>query len=363
MSKGKITAISAVIIAALLILLGAGANLARAQAVDGELAVPKDWLEKAKVEGKLVLYSTETPQQEAAILKPFYKRYPFIAVDYLKAATDVRYHKLLQSARQGKPIADMVTGIGGVLKAYIDSQTLAELTDLPMWRVYGDEVKYGTTSIAFRKRYYSLAYNTERVAKKDLPKTWEDLLNPKWSGEVAFNSIAHAVWLNPLWHSIGPERSRKLMEGFARNKAQFRTEGADAAVRLLAAGEYNFAVPVSEYNAYEVFKMRGPVDWLALDPLPVGLGNILVMKKAAHPFAAKLYLNWILSYEGQEVYANVTNANPVHPGLQGKSFNFPDLAQRIKGKKLALRTAEMEMGWGRDHPGMRLWQNIALGGL
>lgn len=363
MNAPKFTTISAVLVAVLLTAVGTGANHASAQAIDAELAVPRDWLEKAKVEGKLVLYSTETPQQQTAILKPFYKRYPFIAVDYLKAATDVRYYKLLQSARQGTPIADIVTGIGGVLKAYIDAQTLAELTDLPTWRVYGDEVKYGTTSIAFRKRYYSLAYNTERVAKKDLPKTWEELLNPKWNGEVAFNSIAHAVWLNPLWHSLGSEKARKLIEGFARNKAQFRTEGADAAVRLLAAGEFNFAVPVSEYNAYEVFKLRGPVDWLALDPLPVGLGNILAMKKAAHPFAAKLYINWILSFEGQEVYAKVTNANPAHPSLQGKNFNFPDLAQRIKGKKLALRTAEMEMSWGKDHPGMKLWQNIALGGL
>lgn len=363
MNAGTLRAILASFVAVLLISLGVGVNPADAQAVDAELAVPKDWLEKAKSEGKLVLYSTETPQQQAAILKPFYKRYPFIAVDYVKAATDVRYHKLLQSARQGAPIADIVTGIGGALKAYIDAQTLAELTDLPVWRVYGDEVKYGTTSIAFRKRYYSLAYNTERVSKKDLPKTWEELLNPKWSGEVAFNSIAHAVWLNPLWHSLGSERTGKLIEGFARNKAQFRTEGADAAVRLLAAGEFNFAVPVSEYNAHEIFRARGPVDWLALDPLPVGLGNILTMKKAAHPFAAKLYVNWILTYEGQEIYAKVTGANPVHPGLQGKSFNFPDLAQRIKGKKLALRTAEMEMGWGRDHPGMKLWQNIALGGL
>jgi len=359
MNADKITAILTVVVSVLLSTLAAGANPASAQAVDAELAVPKDWLEKAKVEGKLILYSTETPQQQTAILKQFYKRYPFIMVDYTKAATDVRYHKLLQSARQGAPIADIVTGIGGALKAYIDAQTLAELTELPVWR----EMKYGTTSIAFRKRYYSLAYNTERVSKKDLPKTWEDLLNPKWSGEVAFNSIAHAVWLNPLWHSLGPERTRKLIEGFGRNKAQFRTEGADAAVRLLAAGEFNFAVPVSEYNAHEIFRARGPVDWLALDPLPVGLGNILAMKKGTHPFAAKLYINWILSYEGQEIYANVTGANPVHPSLQGKSFNFPDLAQRIKGKKLALRTAEMEMGWGKDHPGMKLWQKIALGGL
>lgn len=363
MSAANITAFVALSVALLLASLTAGLNCAGAQSVDAELAVSKDWLDKAKAEGKVVLYSTETPQQEAAILKVFSKRYPFVTVDYLKAATDVRYQKLLQTARQGTPIADIVTGIGGALKGYIDAQALAELIDLPMWRVYGDEMKYGTASIAFRKRYYSLAYNTEQVPPKDLPKTWEDLLDPKWKSEVAFNSIAYAVWLNPLWHSLGPDRARKLVEGFARNKAQFRTEGADAAVRLLAAGEYKAAIPVSEYNAYEVVAAKGPIGWLALDPLPVGLGNIMIMKKAAHPFAAKLYVNWILSYEGQEIYARVTRANPVHPALQGKAFNFPDLPQRIQGKKLAVRTAEMEMAWGKDHPGMKLWQSIALGGL
>lgn len=363
MRMNKIAATLVVVVIVFLLSNWKVGNVAGAEGVDAQLAVPTAWLEKAKSEGKLVLYSTDAPKEQADILTVFYRRYPFVKVDYVKAPTDVRYLKVLQSARQGAPIADIVTGIGGALKNYLDAQVLAELTDLPVWRTYSDELKYGATSIAFRKRYYSLAYNTELVSKKDLPKTWEDLLDPKWSGQVAFNSIAAGVWLNPLWHSFGPERATKLIEGFARNKAQFRTEGTDAAVKLLAGGEFKFAIPVSEYNAYEIAKVGGPVDWLAVEPLPVGLGNIQVLKKSAHPFSAKLYVNWILSYEGQEVYAKVTGANPVHPNLQGKSFNFPDLGQRIKGKRQALRTGAMEMEWGANHAGVKLWGKVALGGF
>lgn len=336
---------------------------AGAEGVESELAVPKDWLDKARAEGKLVLYSTETPMQQADIQKPFNQRYPFVKIEYVKAPTDVRYQKILQTARRGDPIADIVTGIGGALKNYIDAQALAELGDLPIWRHYAGDMKYSTTSIAFRKRYYSLAYNTELVPKKDLPRSWEELLNPRWAGHVAFNSITAGVWLNPLWHSLGSERTARLLEGFVRNKAQFRTEGTDAAVKLLAAGEFKFAIPVSEYNAYETAKVGGPVDWLAVEPLPVGLGNIQILKKSPHLFAAKLYVNWILSYEGQETYGKVTGANPVHRSLQGRSFNFSDLAARLEGKKQAVRTAEMEMKWGSDHPGMKLWQKVALGGF
>ena len=365
MKTSKMAAALVAVIAALLFLTSAGRVVAAAGAkgVEAELAVPKDWLDKAKAEGKLVVYSTDTLREHTEILKAFNQRYPFVKVDYTLASTDVRYQKVLQTARQGAPITDVLIAIGGALKNYLDAQALAELTDLPIWGIYPKELKYGTASIGFRKRYYSLAYNTKLVSKQDLPKTWEDLLDPKWSGQVAFNSIAAGVWLNPLWHSLGPERTTKLMEGFVRNKAQFRTEGADAAPMLLAAGEFKIGIPLSEYNVYEAVKRGVPVDFLALDPLPVGLGNIVILKKAAHPFAAKLYVNWILSNEGQEIYAQITGANPVHPNLQSKSFNFPDLAQRIKGKKQAVRTAENEMEWGNDHPGMKLWRRVALGGL
>ncbi|MBI3015665.1 MAG: extracellular solute-binding protein [Candidatus Tectomicrobia bacterium] len=366
MKTNKIVAVLVAFITPLLLLASAERTVAAAGAkgVDADLAVPRDWLEKAKTEGKLVLYSTDTPQQQAEILKRFTQRYPFVKVDYLKAPTEVRYQKVLLTARQGIPVADIVTGInGGGLKNYLDAQALAELSDLPAWRTYSEDFKHGAMSIGFRKRYYGLAYNTNLVSKQDLPRTWGDLLEPKWNGQVAFNSIASSVWLNPLWHSLGPERAARLMDGFARNKAQFRTEGADASVKLLAAGEYKFAIPVSEYNAYEVAKVGGPVDWLAVDPLPVVLGNIQILRKAAHPFAAKLYVNWILSEEGQEVYAKVTGANPVHPDLQAKSFNFPDLAQRVKGKKQVVLRTDMEMGWGADHAGVKLWQKVALGGF
>ncbi|HLC26224.1 MAG TPA: extracellular solute-binding protein [bacterium] len=365
MKTNKMVAILVAVMAPLLLLTAAGKVVAAAGAkgVEAELAVPKDWLDKAKVEGKIILYSTDDPRDQEEILKPFYKRYPFVKVEYLKAPTEVRYQKVLLTAQRGSPIADIVTGLGGALKNYLDAQALGELADLPVWKSYPDDLKYGTISIAFRKRYYSLAYNTKLVSKKDLPKTWEDLLDPKWSGQVGFNSIAAGVWFNPIWHGLGPERATKLLEGFARNKAQFRTEGADAAVKFLAAGEYKIAIPVSEYNAFDVYKNKGPVDWLAIEPLPVGLGNIVILKKAAHPFAARLYVNWILSEEGQEVYAKVTQANPVHPKLQGKSFNFPDLDQRIKGKKQAVRTAEMEMQWGDNSPGMKLWRKVTIGGL
>ncbi|MBI3015656.1 MAG: extracellular solute-binding protein, partial [Candidatus Tectomicrobia bacterium] len=311
MKTNKMAAILVAVIAPLLLLTSAERTVAAAGAegVDAELAVPKDWLEKARAEGKVSVYSTDTVREHAEVLKAFNQRYPFVKVDYTLASTEVRYQKLLFTARQGAPIADIVTGIGGALKNYLDAQALAELTDLPAWRTYSGDLKYGTTSIAFRKRYYSLGYNTNLVSKKDLPKTWEDLLDPKWSGQVAFNSITAGVWLNPLWNSLGAERTTKLMAGFARNKAQFRTEGADAAVVLLAAGEFKIAIPLSEYNVYGVAKQGGPVDFFAVEPLPVGLGNIQILKKAAHPFAAKLYVNWILSYEGQEIYVQATGAN------------------------------------------------------
>ena len=332
-----------------------------------DLQVPQAWIEGAKREGKVVVYGSDSPQNARDTRQAFNKRYPFINVEFTNAPTVVRFEKVLLSAKQGKPIADLVTAIGGSSAAYVDSGVLADMSNLPIWNTYPSETKLQGKYISGPfTRHWGLAYNTTLVTKNDVPTSWEDLLQPKWKGKVAANSITRSVTFTPLWYAWGAERATKFLEGLLANGLQVRKEGADASVLMLAGGEFSLVITAAEYQVHEDQQKSIPVEWLALDPLPTTTGGLMgALKDAPHPNALRLYVNWLLSEEGQKVYSTVTGFFPIHPKLADMTPNFKDWQKRIAGKKKAVRTLEQE--YQATKPGGSpiedTWRRLVLKGL
>ena len=335
--------------------------------VPKELQVPQAWIEGAKREGKLVILGTETPQEMSGMIRAFNQRYPFITVEYTKAPTMVRDEKALLAAKQGKPIADLVTAIGGRTAAFVDAGVLMDTSNLPVWNSYPKEHKLlGKYLGGPFVRYWSLAYNTNLVPKNEVPTSWEDLLQPKWKGKVAANSISRLVTFVPLWYAWGGEKSTRFLQALLDNGLQVRKEGHDASIKLLEAGEYSLLITAGEYQVYQDQQKGAPADWVALDPVPVTpAAPMAVMKDAPHPYAVRIYVNWLLSEEGQRVYAAETGTFPVHPKLANLSPNFKDWAKRMAGKRKALRTMETDYESSKpgSSPADTVWNRLVLKGL
>jgi len=354
------------VLAAVGVLFGTGIP-ARAAEVPKELQVPQAWIEGAKREGKIVVYGSETPQESNAIHQVFNKRYPFIAVEFTKAPTAVRFEKVLFSAKQGKPVADVVTAIGGSTAAYVDAGVLMDLSNLPVWSSYPEEYKLQGKYLAGPfVRHWSLAYNTNLVPRSEVPTSWEDLLQPKWKGKVAANSITRSVTFTPLWYAWGAERATKFLEKLLANGLQVRKEGGDASLRLLEAGEYSLLITAGAYQVYQDQQKGAPVEWVALDPVPTTAGGLVgALKDAAHPNALRIYVNWLLSEEGQRAYISVTGAFPIHPKLADMTPNFKDWSKRMAGKRKAIRTLDHE--YEATKPGgsavEKTWARLVLKGL
>lgn len=351
---------------ALYVVLGTAAGGATAE-VSSELQIPHEWIEGAKREGKVIVYGSETPQEANAIHRGFLQRYPFIAVEYNKAATVVRFEKMLFAAKQGKPNADLVTAIGGSTAAYVDAGVLMDLSKLPVWNSYSKEQKlHGKYLAGPFVRYWSLAYNTNLVPKGQAPASWEDLLQPKWKGKLAANSITRSVSFTPLWYTWGPERATKFLTALVANGLQVRKEGHEASVRLVEAGEYALLMTAGEYQVYMDQGKGAPVEWVALDPVPTTTGGLMgAFKDAPHPNALRIYVNWLLSEEGQRAYSQPTNTFPMHPRLGDLTPNFKDWPKRMAGKKKAIRTLEQE--YEATKPGGsqvgKTWNDLVLKGL
>jgi len=353
-------------LAVFLVSLGMGIQVWAAE-VPKELQVPQEWIEGAKREGKVVVYATDTPEQASQIHRVFNQRYPFIALDYTKAATAVRYEKVLFAAKQGKAITDLVTAISGVTAGYVDSGVLMDLSNLPVWSSYPKEDKLqGKYLSGPFTRYWGVAYNTNLVSKNDVPATWDELLTPKWKGKVAANSITKTVSFFPLWYAWGPERATTFLERLVANGLQNRKEGHDASLKLLYAGEYSLLITAGDYQVYEDQQKGAPAEWVALDPVPaVSAGLVGALKDAAHPNALRIYVNWLMSEEGQRIYSRITSALPVHPKLADLSPSFKDMARRMAGKRKAVLTPEQDYQASSPggSPASEAWNRVVLKGL
>jgi len=303
--------------------------------LDQELRVPPQWLEMARKEGKVWMRGTPaTPTELTRLFAPFKERYPFIEIEYFGSNQEDRTIKTLVSYRAGKVVADLLESIAGYFEEYRKAGALEDMRDIPNVNNLPVEGKAADGLWAGRYvLYWCMAYNTQKVKKTDLPKTWDDLLkNPKWrGGNLALGNRPQLAWVN-VAKAKGPDWMKTFFERlFTEVKPQLRKEGMNALPQLLAAGEFEAVIPVSYRRAYEMVLERAPVGFTCPEPVPGSFSDMVMMKRAPHPYAAKVLMNWLLSKEGQIAYYYASYYAPIHKDLQRREF-IP-FAEEIIGRK------------------------------
>ena len=305
---------------------------------EAEHKVPAAWIKAAKKEGELKFSGSTRPKDFVRSSKTFLERYPFIKINYTRGSRNTRVVKPLLAFRQGRFIADIVTGINTGIDQFQKANALADLSDLP--NRANIPTKFGGDSkqwIGARLRYYCLAYNTTLVKKSDLPKTWEDL---KTSKALHNRKIALwwgvGSWLLPLWSEKGPQWTTQFINDIYETvKAERRKEGMTALTSLMGAGEFKAVLSVAAYMAIRLQKKGAPVDFHCPDTVMVNASAVAVLKGSPRLNAAKLYLNWLLSLEGQLFQFRYGGSRPIHKALQNEKFvPFP---KEILGKTLAFQ--------------------------
>jgi ABC-type Fe3+ transport system substrate-binding protein len=143
-----------------------------------------------------------------------------------------------------------------------------------------------------------------------------------------------------LWKVKGARWTKEFLEKlFAELKPQLRKEGQNAMFPLLAVGEFHAVIPASNTATQRAVLQGAPIDFVCPEPVPFLLSDMVALK-GPNPHAAKIYLNWILSKEGQIARQIDTTGTPVHSQLQRKDF-FP-FAERILGRQKVFTTISDE---------------------
>jgi iron(III) transport system substrate-binding protein len=268
----------------------------------------------AKAEGKLVLYTANYAEVEQEVFKEFNKRYPEIKIEMVRAPGGQLITRVKTEAAAGKLIADIVD--------HSDRALMLPLADLFQDYTPPNAADYDPASLVSPKFWpritaiWSIAYNTELV--KDPPKSWMDLTKPQYDKTTAqvFAQSGGTTWTRIMF-----ERQVLGEEYWAKQAATHPVlypSGApmsDALVRgEIAMGPllYNAVYPKQKDGA--PIKIIFPPEGVPANPYATG-----IPKTAAHPNAAKLFLNWCLSKEGQtfmiKQHGNLTSlkVSPVYP--------------------------------------------------
>ncbi len=262
-------------------------------------------VEGAKKEGSLTLYATTPIEYLRVIIGGFEKKYD-VKVNLWRARSENVLQRIISESRSANPAFDVVECITTPMEALRKEGILQRVNapvhaELQAWALPAHREWAATQLYMFVQ-----SYNMNLVKKEDLPKTYADLLDPKWKGKLSIEASDHE-WFMEVIKQLGEDNGkgqkfwRDLVAG---NGLQLRT-GHTLLNNLVGAGEVPLALTVYNSDPPNLKKKGSPIDWFAIEPaiaIPNGVG---VSRKAPHPHAALLFYEYLLSEEAQQVLAGI----------------------------------------------------------
>jgi len=303
----------------LLLLLQPAASLAQTR-TDPKI------IEAAKKEGEVVWYTSMALDQSKVVVDRFQKNYPFIKPTLFRSSGGPLMNKVLTEARAGRYAFDVVGGRGEMIVAFKEKGLVAVYRSPETSMIDPDLYDKDGYWYVYYVVPNALGYNTKLVKKEELPKTYEDLLLPKWKGKkISIDESAYLI-LQGLISAWGREAAVGYMKKLAAQDPVV-SRGNTERVAFVGAGEYPLVIAYAHTVEREKFK-GAPVDWVALEPAIVEIDPLMIGSKAPNPNAARLFLDFLLSKEGQEMLLEFQRI-PVRKDVEPKPARLFRGYQRI----------------------------------
>jgi iron(III) transport system substrate-binding protein len=256
----------------------------------------------AKAEGALTLYTSIAERDLKPLIEPFEKKYG-VKVSTWRASGDSVMNRTINETRAKRYNVDVVHA-GAVELEVLHREKMLQAVASPHF----SELMAG--SVPAHKEYattiYSMwvqAYNTGTIKKGDLPKTYQELLDPKWKGRLGYE-VENIDWFVTVVQSMGEAKGLQFFRDLASTNGISVRKGHTNLTNMVAAGEVPMALTVYNYMPEQLKKKGAPIDWTVLQPAVVRGNSVGVMKNAKNPAAAALFMDYLLG-EGQQAYADL----------------------------------------------------------
>jgi iron(III) transport system substrate-binding protein len=259
----------------------------------------------AKKEGEIVWYTTLIVDQIVRpLIRAFRSQVAAIDIKYIRADSLALAVKLINEGRAGRIEADIWHLTDG-MRALVEAGVVAEF-DLPGAKgLAATVVDPGKRWVATNLSRRSLAYNTHIISEAQAPRSFQDLLDPRWKGKFAWNPNSMAgAWgfIGTVLTSQGEDKGMAYLRELAKQNITPVPVAARAVLDRVIAGEYPMGLEMTSTHVAISAARGAPVRWVAIEPVSETLQVGGITKGAPHPNAAKLFLDFMVSPAGQKVF-------------------------------------------------------------
>jgi iron(III) transport system substrate-binding protein len=264
-------------------------------------------VEGAKKEAGLVFYTTMDIQNSKPLLDAFNKKYPFIRADLVRLGGTAMVSRILTEAQAGASKFDVALGISPSLTPMRERNLIAPYVTSEASSLYDDlyDPKGYWTTVYLNTLV--LGYNTKVIGRNDLPKTYEDLLKPQYKQKFIIDIENHDVFV-ALSQEWGQDKAVNYFRGLAKQEPVYLRGNTNRA-NFVSVGERSMTFVYAQ--VIERMKQTGaPVDWTPLEPVAVELNVAMLSAKASHPNSAKLFIDYLVSKDGQEFLKTFRRIGP-----------------------------------------------------
>ncbi len=274
-------------------------------------------VDAAKKEGKLVIYGTVVPQVMKLIQSGFEAKYG-VKIEYWRADATKVIDRVLTEWRSGKPGFDVVIGARGPLALGKPEGVYAKFSPAGAANFPAKFKDKDGQLIAWRVTPVGILYNTETVRASDVPKSLDDLLDSKWQGKLGMpDPSRHASTAQYLWNlqQVKGEKWLDFVKGLGRQRPLLM-ESYSSVPSAIVRGEAWAGITYVQYTV----QTKGPIGFASIGQYFADPSDVALSAKAANSNAAKLFIEYLCSVEGQRKVAETGEfvlAPGVYPNLQG----------------------------------------------
>jgi iron(III) transport system substrate-binding protein len=284
------------------------------------VSITPQLIEAAKKEARVVLYSPMDLPVGEKLGRAFEAQYPGIQVQIERAGSERLFQRIEQEFASGIHAADAVNSAdashfipwkkNGWLAPFVPEEVAKYFP--PQYR--DPDGMFATTRIWLS----SIAYNTNLVKPADAPKSFADLLDPKWAGKMVKGHPAYSGTIMTTTFQLVRELGWEYFEKLAKQRVM-QVQSSTDPPKKLALGERAVMADGNEYNAVLLKEAGQPVEPVyPTEGTPTISGPTGIFVTAPHPNAARLFQAWLHTRETQQFFTDFTAQYSVHPQVQAK---------------------------------------------
>jgi iron(III) transport system substrate-binding protein len=275
-------------------------------------------LDRARKEGTVTLYTSMAPTEAGPMLKAFEKKYGIKTVLW-RGLSDGVVQRVINEGRVKRQGADVIETNGPEMEILSREQVLTEFysphtADLPPAMIPKHR-----QWMPDRLNFFVVAYNTQKIQREEIPKHYEGFLDPKWKGRIGIEAT-DAEWMAGLVKNMGEARGSAFFDKLAEQKPDVR-KGHVLLAQMVASGEVPVGLTIYNANAQSLKQRGAPIDWLPVEPTLARPQGVAVARDAAHPHAATLLADFMISPDGQELL-NKMGRPPANVKIKSSLTNF-----------------------------------------